>query len=106
MPSSRCQNSIVLMPVPTSERSEIKIGVTLRPLTRYLVHCCTFTLRLRNDIQPTWVDAHVGIFNFPIGCKKLAMVYATPVLKWVSVTPVWKPGSPLTPSASNLYAEP
>jgi hypothetical protein len=38
MPSSWRQNSSIMTPGKSSERREIKIGVTLHPTTRYLVH--------------------------------------------------------------------
>jgi hypothetical protein len=60
MPSTRRQKSIIVTPGIPSERGEIKIGVTLHPMPRYL-HCCAFTLRLRDDYEPTWVATHVGV---------------------------------------------
>jgi hypothetical protein len=47
---SRPQRGGVRTVGPHAERSVIKIGVTSHTIRRYLLHRCTFTLRLRDDI--------------------------------------------------------
>jgi hypothetical protein len=50
VPSARRQDGVVAMTSPVPEGRTEKIGVALRPMRRYVQHCCTFALRLRDDI--------------------------------------------------------
>ena len=91
------------------ERGEIKRGVTLYAIARYLRHCCTLLCGLGTTFWPRrrGVDAHVGMFIFSVGrTGSVAMVQATPMLSPVTPVPVLKWGSPVTLPAPDLYAEP
>jgi hypothetical protein len=62
VPSTRRQDGGVAMAGRLPEGCTGKIKLALRPMRRYLQHRCTFTLRVRNGIEPTWVGPHVGFY--------------------------------------------